>query len=91
MFTRDDGVRHLRHRARRVAGPRPSSLTPPRSPPTAAPGGRRRPRRSSGRWTCSPPRSASDPAEVRKLNVVAPDKFLFKTKGGVEYDLASTR
>jgi carbon-monoxide dehydrogenase large subunit len=29
-----------------------------RSAPTAAPGARRRPRRSSGRWTCSPPRSA---------------------------------
>lgn len=27
-----------------------------------------------------------DPAEVRKLNVVAPDRFPFQTKGGVEYD-----
>ncbi|OSY44015.1 MULTISPECIES: xanthine dehydrogenase family protein molybdopterin-binding subunit [Pseudonocardia] len=27
-----------------------------------------------------------DPAEVRKLNVVAPEKFPFTTKGGVEYD-----
>ncbi|MBW0105071.1 xanthine dehydrogenase family protein molybdopterin-binding subunit [Pseudonocardia sp. KRD291] len=27
-----------------------------------------------------------DPAEVRKLNVVSPDKFPFTTKGGVEYD-----
>ncbi|MEQ3551838.1 xanthine dehydrogenase family protein molybdopterin-binding subunit [Pseudonocardia nematodicida] len=27
-----------------------------------------------------------DPAEVRKLNVVAADKFPFTTKGGVEYD-----
>ena len=27
-----------------------------------------------------------DPAQVRKLNVVSPDKFPFKTKGGVEYD-----
>ncbi|NMH98087.1 xanthine dehydrogenase family protein molybdopterin-binding subunit [Pseudonocardia acidicola] len=27
-----------------------------------------------------------DPAEVRKINVVAPDKFPFTTKGGVEYD-----
>ncbi|RZT88668.1 carbon-monoxide dehydrogenase large subunit [Pseudonocardia sediminis] len=27
-----------------------------------------------------------DPAEVRKLNVVSPDKFPFQTKGGVEYD-----
>lgn len=27
-----------------------------------------------------------DPAEVRRLNVVAPDKFPFQTKGGAEYD-----
>ncbi|GEL22555.1 carbon-monoxide dehydrogenase large subunit [Pseudonocardia sulfidoxydans NBRC 16205] len=27
-----------------------------------------------------------DPAEVRKINVVAPEKFPFTTKGGVEYD-----
>ncbi|MET0189123.1 MAG: xanthine dehydrogenase family protein molybdopterin-binding subunit [Pseudonocardia sediminis] len=27
-----------------------------------------------------------DPAQVRKLNVVSPDKFPFQTKGGVEYD-----
>jgi carbon-monoxide dehydrogenase large subunit len=27
-----------------------------------------------------------DPAEVRKLNVIAPDKFPFETKGGAVYD-----
>lgn len=27
-----------------------------------------------------------DPAQVRKLNVVAPERFPFRTKGGVEYD-----
>lgn len=27
-----------------------------------------------------------DPAEVRKLNVVAPERFPFTTRGGVEYD-----
>ncbi|MHA6796802.1 xanthine dehydrogenase family protein molybdopterin-binding subunit [Pseudonocardia bannensis] len=27
-----------------------------------------------------------DPAEVRKLNVIAPEKFPFVTQGGVEYD-----
>ncbi|MEJ8281011.1 xanthine dehydrogenase family protein molybdopterin-binding subunit [Pseudonocardia spirodelae] len=27
-----------------------------------------------------------DPGEVRKINVVSPDKFPFTTKGGVEYD-----
>ncbi|WP_098957476.1 xanthine dehydrogenase family protein molybdopterin-binding subunit [Pseudonocardia sp. N23] len=27
-----------------------------------------------------------DPAEIRKINVVAPEKFPFTTKGGVEYD-----
>ena len=32
-----------------------------RSAPTAARAGPRRPRRSSGRWTCSPPRSAWTP------------------------------
>ncbi|ANY07155.1 xanthine dehydrogenase family protein molybdopterin-binding subunit [Pseudonocardia sp. HH130630-07] len=27
-----------------------------------------------------------DPVEIRKLNVVAPERFPFRTKGGVEYD-----
>ena len=37
--------------------------------------GRRRRRCSSGRWTCSRPRSALDPAEVRRRNFIAADAF----------------
>ena len=43
------------------AAPPASSPTPRRSSPTAAPVDPRRPRRPSGRWTCSPPRSAWTP------------------------------
>ena len=42
----------------RVHRRRRSSPTPRRPSPTAAPGGPRPPPPSSGRWTCSPPRSA---------------------------------
>ena len=45
------------------------SRTRRRSAPSAAPGDPRRPRRSSGRSTCSPPRSASIPADVRRAEL----------------------
>ena len=46
--------------------PRRSSPTRRRSAPTAAPAARRRRRCSSARWTCSPPSSGMDPAELRR-------------------------
>ena len=48
----------VRHPARSSRGPASSPPPRPRPGPTAAPAGRRRPPRSSGRWTCSRPRSA---------------------------------
>ena len=73
-------IARVESRARVVA----TTTTP--SGPTAAPAGPRRPRRSSGRSTCSPPRSALDPAEVRRRNFIPPDAFPFTTTGGVTYD-----
>ncbi len=52
-----DGERRVRPAYVRVQLPGRWSPTRRRSPPTAAPGGPRRPRPSSGPWTCSPPRS----------------------------------
>ena len=54
----DDGAGHLRHPEGRVQHARRSSPTRRRSSPTAAPAGPRPRPPSSGRWTCSPPRSA---------------------------------
>ena len=77
----------LRHPAGRVAARVAWSPTPRRSAPTAAPAGPRRPRRSSGRWTCSPPRSAMDPAEVRRSNLLArPFTEPHTTACGATYD-----
>ena len=53
-----------------------------RSGPSAARAVRRRRRRSSERWTCSPPRSAMDPAEVRRKNFIPNDAFPYTTVTG---------
>ena len=51
------------------------SPTPPRSAPTAAPDGRRPRRPSSGRSTCSPPRSAWTRPRCGGVTSSLPDKF----------------
>ena len=56
-----DVVGRVRHPEHRVPHHVASSPTRRRSSPTAAPAGPRPPPRSSGRWTCSPPRSAWTP------------------------------
>ena len=58
----------------------------PRSAPTGARGGPRRPPRSSGPSTCSPPRSALDPADVRRKNLLAPFTEPHRTAFGALYD-----
>ena len=86
-----DGGRRVRHPARAGRVPAWPSPTPRRSPPTGAPAGPRRPRPSSGRSTCSPPRSAWTRREVRRRNLVAPDKFPFQTRPAPSTTPASTR
>ena len=70
-FDRADGERRLRDPEDRGGHGQRRHEHDARPARSAAPGGPRRRRRSSGRWTCSPPRSGCDPAEVRRRNFFA--------------------
>ena len=82
-----DGVGRVRHRQHRVPGAFGRSPTHHRSSPSAAPAGRRPRRRSSGPSTCSPPSSGRDPAEIRRLNLIAPFRDPHSTSIGQTYDV----
>ena len=53
---------------------------------TGARAGPRRSTPSSGPWTCTPPGSGWTPAEVRRLNFVAPESFPYTNPAGSTYD-----
>ncbi len=85
-FTRLMAPGRLRHPEGRVAGPGAGHHHHARPGPTAAPAAPRRPRRSSGPWTCSRPRSAWTRPRCAGATSSPPDKFPFTTKGGATYD-----
>ena len=57
-----------------------------RSPRSAARAGRRPRRRSSARWTSSPPSCSSIPAEIRRRNFIPKDAFPYTTASHAAYD-----
>ena len=83
---RADGARRLRHPEARASRSTASSPTPRRSAPTAAPGGPRPPPRSSGRWTCSPPRSAWTRPRCARRNLLPRVHRAATSRGGALYD-----
>ena len=72
-------------RAESVGQERGHQYHPDRRLPRRGPAGGHAPR-SSGPWTCSPPRSALDPAEVRRRNLLPPFTEPHRTKFGALYD-----